>query len=176
MIGFYHRSDEGAAMRNDDVLPSQTLWLDPGGMTGWAYFTDAFTFHSGQDEFQQLCAQLELTASIHGPSLWLGWEDFIITPVTATRKGSESALEVIGVAKYIATKYEVTILDPAPPSSRELGGLQKLRRLGWYNAGKPHANDAASHLLAYMIRDHVLPADLLKKAVMGDNVTRIESV
>jgi hypothetical protein len=149
----------------DDILPAQIVWLDPGKMSGYAYYTSSHTFHSGQLEFQPLGEQLELTCSINEQSLWLGWEDFLINPLTASRKGSEFALEVIGMSRYLAQKYGCTILQPCPPSGRELGSLIKLKRLGWYKTGNPHANDAASHLLAHGIRDHWLPSDLLKKAM-----------
>ncbi len=153
---------------DEGVPPSMTIWLDPGKTTGWAYLTENYSFHSGQLDFMQLGSQLEMSCSIHGSALWLGWEDFIITPRTAAMHGSEFALEVIGMTRYIAQKYECTLLPPCSPSGRELGSLQKLRRLGWYTPGKPHANDAAQHLLAYALRDHLLPDDLLSKALAGD--------
>ncbi len=152
---------------DEGVLPSMTIWLDPGKTTGYAYLTDSYNFHSGEADFMSLGTQLELTFSVHGSAAWVGWEDFLITPRTAAMHGSEFALEVIGVARYLATKYECTILDPCPPSGRELGSLQKLRRLGWYTPGKVHANDASSHLLAYCLREHILPDDLLHKALSG---------
>lgn len=153
----------------NDALPSMVIWLDPGQTSGYAYITDKFAFHSGQLGFQQLGQQLELSCSIHEESLWLGWESFVLNSLTASKHGSEKALEVIGLARYLAQKYECVILPSRMPSSRDLGGLQKLKRIGWYRTGQPHANDAAMHLLSYLLQNHMLPDDLLRKAIMGDN-------
>ena len=156
-------------MNDEGILPAQTIWLDPGQVTGWAYLTDHYKFHSGQNNFMSLGTQLEMACSIHGESLWIGWESFVINPATASKHGSEWPLQVIGVARYLAEKYECTMLPPRAPATRELGSLQKLKRLGWYTPGQPHANDAASHLLAYMISSHALPQNLLEQAMTGDN-------
>lgn len=153
----------------EDVLPSQIIWIDPGRTTGYAFFTNSASFHSGQLEFQSFGEQLEMTCEVNGSSVWIGWEDFIINRMTASKKGSECALETIGVCRYLAQKYDCTILEPATPSSRELGSLLKLKRLGWHKPGQVHANDAAQHLLAFMIRDHALPEDLLKKIMQTDS-------
>ncbi len=156
-------SDEG-------VLPAMTIWIDPGKTTGWAYINEHLNFHSGQDEFMPLGQQLELSCSIHGSNLWIGWENFLITPKTANLLGGEFALEVIGMTRYIAQKYECTILPSMPSSSRELGSLQKLRRLGWYNPGKGHANDSASHLLTYLLKNNWLPTDMVMKALGSERL------
>jgi hypothetical protein len=153
--------------------PPMITWLDPGLTTGYAYFTDTGSFHSGELDFFALGSQLEMSCDIHGSGMWLGWEHFTINQSTASKLGSEWALQVIGVAKYLATKYDCEILPSRSPSSRELGGLQKLRRLDWYKSGKGHANDAASHLLSYLITDHFLPSDLLAKAMMPDNYLHV---
>src|SRR6266702_7491411 len=160
---------------DEGVLPSMTIWLDPGKTTGYAYLTENYSFHSGESDFMALGTQLELTFSIHGSAAWVGWEDFLITPRTASMHGSEFALEAIGMTRYLAQKYECTILPAAPPSSRELGSLIKLKRLGWYTPGRGHANDASSHLLSYCLREHILPDDLLHKALSGDTGEHVAS-
>ncbi|MGD9643993.1 MAG: hypothetical protein AB7V08_14845 [Elusimicrobiales bacterium] len=58
-------------------------------------------------------------------------------------------MELIGVVKYLLKKYGATGLT-VPPQGKKPGAVL-LRRTGAWNSlrGKPHARDAAAHLLAY---------------------------
>lgn len=140
------------------------LWLDPGKVTGHAsYVLPDGPFMSGELEFQDVGNQLEFMTSSYGQTLTLGWETFIVTPKSGP--DAHYALEVIGVARWLGQKYSVELLPPVPASSRSLAGLQKLKRIGWFKPGKGHANDAAQHLLAWLIKTRQLPTETLRKAV-----------
>ena len=94
-------------------------------------------------------------------------EKFTISAATArkTRAGSNTAIEIIGSARWIAHARGVPFVEQTPADAMSFMTDEKLRRLGLYTPGPDHARDAMRHLLLYLLRsgavsgDRVLPSD-----------------
>jgi hypothetical protein len=139
------------------------LWLDPGKTTGWACLTMAGKFDSGQFNFEDTGKLVEQLGFWQGPALRVGWEAAILLPGSGQRKGIDKALEVIGMVQWLCLKHGAVMLPSFPSSARSLGGLRKVKALGWYKPNKGHANVAAEHLCAYLLRTKTMPENLLDK-------------
>lgn len=145
------------------------LWLDPGECTGWAAWVTAdlaevtrFTgrLHVGQAPWRDALGALVPVLALHAPRVTLGWEDFVVTagPVRDT-----SPLRVIGALELTCHQLRdagLAVRRPASPAQRGLGAAH-LVAVGWHQPGLRDANQAASHLLASLLRTGQLPADLL---------------
>jgi hypothetical protein len=141
-------------------------WLDPGLTTGLAWWDmDAEVFGSWQYEQADLFKRLACMTDLYGQRLWVGYEKYLITSAGPRRGTPKHSLEVIAVVRDLAHANVFELLPSMPSSARLLGNVTMLRRLGWYKPGKPHANDAAQHTLAYLLREKKLPRDLIKKAL-----------
>lgn len=134
------------------------MWLDPGKVTGYSrllfggrepWFN---AWEVGPQEMGNLIA--DQTAR-HGREMILGWEAYLGSGGTPRH-----ALEVIGVARYFATKHNCVIVE-RPASSRLICRDEHLRELGWHRPGKEHANQATRHLVAWLLH-HNLMMDRLK--------------
>lgn len=155
------RAAAGKAMVDDS--PAAVVWLDPGLLTGWAIWTDDHQFTSGQLGFEDLGFFLEADAEQLGPDMAIGWEQYIVTQGGGKAGTPKHSLKVIGMVEWLCLRHGVNVLASQPSASRKLGGDLQLKRLGWYRAGKRHANDAASHLLSWLIREGTLPSHLADK-------------
>lgn len=145
------------------------VWLDPGKVTGVAHYdlTDA-SFISGQMEVDDL--RLYFTEALipaFGDRLTIGWEMFLNTSGGSRTSDPAYSNAVIGVVRSIATEYGIPLLKPQPSSARKLGSAVMLRRLGWYRAGQGHANDAAQHLLADLLKRSPMPHEIRTKLFPG---------
>lgn len=144
--------------------PNFVVWLDPGMTTGIATYDFYWhEFKSMQYLFQESGSWLDNTLSWskidHGRQIAIGWEQYL--NVGGARSGTASySYEMIGVARYLAVKHGAHLLQAQPSSARKLGSDDKLQKLGWYTPGKRHANDAANHCLAFLLRERKLPAQL----------------
>lgn len=143
--------------------PKLVIWLDPGKMTGWAMFEDMVTFSSGQADFDGIDDMINMWCGLMRDELWLGWERYLVTQGGGRSGSPEYSLEVIGATKSACRRNNVTVLQPMPSASRKLGDDLKLQRLGWRQPGMRHANDAANHLLAWLLREKRLPTHLTQK-------------
>lgn len=152
-----------------NVSPAVSVtWVDPGLMSGWArWWPESGEFHSGQLDLLDLGKQLD---ALLDHWMWIGWERFVIQPGTSRLGQSAddlgSALEAIGVTRYMALRRGARILRPQVRSDKALG-LKHIKAIGWHSPGKDHANDAAGHLLTWALKNHVLPEQLLKRLPVG---------
>ena len=142
-------------MSQPDIL----VWLDPGLTTGIAWFNGE-RFDSCQLIFQDV--GVWLTSHLLGlrERAHVGWEHYVVTGGGGRFGTPAPSLETIGMTRWICHEHGATILPAQPSSARKLGGDDKLKRLRWYKPGKRHANDAANHLLSYLLRTHSLPPEL----------------
>jgi hypothetical protein len=157
---------------DDHTEPDVVLWFDPGLTTGCAtYRYDLDVFYSWQDRFEDVGTTLSTLACDLGPRLWVGWELYNVTQGGGKTGTPKYSLETIGMLKWICHANDVTTLKPVPSASRKLGDELKLKRLGWRKPGMQHANDAASHLLAWSLREKRLPAHLLARVLPPTDVS-----
>lgn len=138
---------------------SAVVWLDPGKLTGWAMLDSTDTFLSGQEDFDHIDDLVNGWAALAGPGLWIGWEMYLVTTGGGKTGIPRYSFEVIGAAKSACRRHSATMLKPMPSSSRKLGDDPKLKRMGWWKPNHRHANDAANHLLAWALRENMLPVE-----------------
>lgn len=123
--------------------------IDPGKKTGWAHYYEG-VFESGQAELWVVMAWLHKLLE-SGVRFTLVCEDFIINAATHTKSRQTDPLDGIGVVKWFAHHYELTLVMQTPVSAKKFSTDDKLKTLGWYYPTTGgHANDAARHLLVYM--------------------------
>jgi hypothetical protein len=148
--------------------PAVVVWLDPGATTGWARWdVYAAEFRSGEDNFTGTGQLMNLWLSYD--ETWLGWEAFTIRPGSSRMKQDGSSWRVIGMLEWLAFRHRATVIKPQNPDARTLG-LKNLKRVGWHAPGKDHANDAAAHLLSFLIRYHVTPLSFRDLLASGPDV------
>jgi hypothetical protein len=140
------------------------MWLDPGLATGWAvWYPLTRKFLSGvANGLVTAVTYVKAVLSTPLSHAAVGWEAFTIRPGSSRLRLDTTALEVIGAVKWVAHELGVTILPPAQPADRSLG-QKHLKALGWHQPGPDHADSAAAHLAAYLLRDRLMPAELLAK-------------
>jgi hypothetical protein len=140
------------------------MWVDPGLMSGWAIWYPATRqFSSGvSGGLLDTAVFVNETASVFNVDAAVGWEAFTIRPGSSRVALDTTALEVIGAVKWIAHTLGCKVLKPAQPGDRKLG-QKHLAAVGWHRTGPDHADAAASHLLAHLIRERQLPDGMLAK-------------
>lgn len=126
--------------------------IDPGKMTGWARLITPNAFSSGEQPLENVLHFIFETLE-QGFKPTLICEDFIVTTQTIKKTRQSWSTEGIGVLKFFAREFGVNLTMQTPASAKSFSTNEKLKRLGWWNPGKGHANDAARHLLVYSIKN-----------------------
>lgn len=139
------------------MLPPAVAWMDPGGMTGIAVLSASRHFSCDEFIFQDAGNKLYGLCSYYKSDLKIGWERFTIGPETHKLTRQPEAMEMIGVARYLAQNWGCQILTPAAPDQRNMATPAMLKRLGWWVPGKDDAQSAAQHMLAWLLRTNQLP-------------------
>lgn len=133
---------------------SSVVAVDPGGTTGIAVWSPTFG----------------LTLTEHKPDAAVDWlanlswgdrkhfvvERYIITPATAKMSQQHDALEIIGALKYLARSHGHTLSLQTPAEAKAYSTDAKLKTVGWYKPGLPHARDASRHLLLYLSKQGII--------------------
>lgn len=144
-------------------------WFDPGKTTGGAlYDIDADHFASGQYTDDELRTVLKGLIIAYGERLAVGWELYIQTPRPRPGTKAKHSNTAIAIIDGLCQEYGVTVLKGQPSSARHLRStVIFLRRLGWYAAGKQHANDAACHLFRHLIKQYPVPENIRRRLPAG---------
>ena len=139
------------------------LGVDPGKMCGLAYY-DKGRFTSLQlprDDAVPWAKGILLANDDHKCAINVMCERYIIGRGTATMTQQTDALEVIGALRFLCS--EITCASFGLQNTSEAKKMSTdavLRSIGWHQAGKPHANDAARHVLFAML--HLYPEELVR--------------
>lgn len=149
--------------------PTFIVWLDPGLVTGMAcYDLEEENFLSWQYELVDLRRRFEVLIPAFGHRMAVGWEMFLNVggPRSSTPGPSNQA---IGLVRTLVEESgtNVSLLKPQPSSARALGQTVFLKRLGWHKPNQGHANDAAQHLLAYLLKQRPMPSSIRAKLFPG---------
>lgn len=136
--------------------PPVTLWIDPGGMTGFACL-EMGKFWADEYPWDRACDKLTGLAGYWKSMLYIGWEAFTILPSTHKLTPQPEAYEFPGVIRYVARTWGCGLLTPAKPAQRNTATPDKLRNVGWWPAGKDDAQSASQHLLAFCLRENCVP-------------------
>jgi hypothetical protein len=132
--------------------------LDPGGTTGLAFFERSSAGDEGAWSHQQLAGEHHL--GLYSKLVELHPEVVIYERFMYQRRELDKgvslvldSVEYIGVTKlYHAVNVEtVDLICQTPAQAKNLWTDDKLKKLGLYIPGAPHAMDATRHLLYYLV-------------------------
>lgn len=130
--------------------------FDPGKTTGWALAEvengDVLNITYGEDAPFVVCARIDAWFRAYGERLQPVGEKYTITARTATLSQQHDALEIIGVARYLAWKHDCQELLLQPTNTKKFSTDKRLKAMGWWHkGGGGHANDALRHLMGYLV-------------------------
>lgn len=146
------------------------LFLDGGATTGWALYDrdEDRIFIEQLDTYEQLGKKLEAwMGSSGGPKTALGAERYVITPMSARKDPNGLAIQVYGLARWLAHRCGAVTFVGNQNSSSALHFVSDdlLKRVGWYRPGMPHGNDAARHVIKFLEAQRALPDHIRGKIV-----------
>lgn len=143
-------------MRNTDIYA-----IDPGGTTGVACLSH---FDDGTEGGVRVVATIQVPGGRFGFYQWaqdvhlfdkaaaVACENFIINTGTATKSRQADPLMLAGYLEGECCVRSIPFLLQTPAQAKAFATDDKLKHLGWWNPTKGgHANDAARHLLVYMV-------------------------
>jgi len=139
--------------------------IDPGGTTGWCVVQlPGFVATAGQC---RSAVELIDVLDQHKPQVVVS-EAFRLYPWRARNLSWNSmpAAEIIGAVKTWCDKNSIEYCEQ-PASSRQMVSKEWLQSSGLWTLtkGKPHARDAARHLLYYCVsKGHVNPSNLGRRS------------
>jgi hypothetical protein len=127
------------------MIDERILALDPGVTTGWSYYNGTRVLQSGQFKGSHLKFEGHL-------SEWAS-ETIVYERFQYQRRDKVVLypVEVIGVIKLYAEKWGVSLFEQTPSQAKNLWTDDKLKTLGLWIPGKPHAMDATRHLLYHLV-------------------------
>lgn len=156
------------------MIPNyRVVALDPGGTTGWAKYDAKYrtehdsgkpilveqNFEVGQlgphEHHRDLYAALE---HWHIHHFVVVTESFEFRQNDGNRMGIELiSREYIGVTKLFGAERKVPVVLQTAGAAKKFvpdkgpDANKKLKAMGWYTPGMKHANDAARHLIYYLV-------------------------
>jgi hypothetical protein len=140
------------------MLPPAVLWLDPGGMTGFALL-ERGKFSTYELPFQETGNRIYAECSIWKTALAIGWERWRISEDTHKTTPEPEAMHVIGVARWLSATWHCQVLQPAAPGDRDVATPAMLHLIGWWRPGLDDAQSASQHMLAWLLRTGNLPPE-----------------
>lgn len=140
------------------------LSVDPGGMTGLAFYDSGGGFFEAEElEFQAAARWIDYKLNLKraDEEMILVCEIFTVNAHTARHSRQYDALELTGVCRYLAHIHDAQFVQQTP-AQRKVISNDQLRKLGWYNTSPDkHMIDAAKHLTVACLRRGVLkPEDV----------------
>lgn len=146
--------------------PDVIAWFDPGTTTGGAvYDIGRNRFTSGQYTYEELAACLDDLQDMYGERLAIGYELYVQTPRPRPGSSAKPSNDAIAVIDRACQDYGIPQIKGQPSSARMVKStVVFLRRLGWYQPGQQHANDAACHLFRHLIRMKPVP-EMVRKGL-----------
>ena len=138
---------------NEVKGPPVFIAIDPGHTSGWALFDTADgTFASGEVEGRRLLYRFIEGIIEDGRPAHLVVEQFDIGEETTENTRQLDAVFILGALEYVAAKLGLGFTVQQRAAAKTFSHDAKLKALGWwFRGGEGHANDAARHLLAWMV-------------------------
>lgn len=139
-------------MRKMSDISTSVLAVDPGGVTGVAWWIDgqfsSWEVNGGRfgfyDAFEAMLERVDFTHIV--------CEDFIVTAKTARMTQQPDAMRVIGFLEAWTRKHGVHFTLQTPSTAKQFGTDAKLKHFGYFDSTSGgHKNDAARHLLTYLM-------------------------
>ena len=134
------------------------LAVDPGGMTGYAWWN---TEHPNGPPWS---AQSDRVTFLRNAESWLQanagdvlviCERFTISEGTVrkSREGALETLRIIGALEWITERTGNEFdLSQTPADAKALVTNERLRALGWWKVGEDHSRDALRHLALGLVK------------------------
>jgi hypothetical protein len=149
-----------------------TLALDPGATVGWAKYEDGEGYASGEISCLDLWPFLETYRLTRFKTVVpLG---MIVVYEKFDRRSTAVdliAVECIGILKEWARQHRgVTLEEQSASMAKFFWSDEKLKALGLYRIGKPHACDAVRHILYYAYFNKRGPRLTLGQELHGENL------
>lgn len=138
----------------------RALAVDPGGMTGLAWYDDAPFFRSTETASYDETVR-SVTDVLHNDK-----PDVLICEGFTIRAGTHKldpvsfrqTTDLIGACRLLCWQFDIPFHRQTPAEAKSFASDAKLRTLGWYNAtAGGHANDATRHLLTYLAKQRYVP-------------------
>jgi hypothetical protein len=136
------------------------LGIDPGLATGVAVLkvddpAAPVLVNSNELEFTGVGEWLDLWLDALTDDPYIVIERFTITPQTHKNSQAPWSLEVIGMARWIASRYgaEDRIFMQAPGDAKSFMPNEKLKAAGlWHRGGEGHALDGIRHAVTFGVK------------------------
>lgn len=132
-------------------LPGWVLGVDPGLTTGLALYNVADDGMIVEEEPNGRAVVMERWIETFQPLVAV--ETFVITANTHKNSAAPWSLELIGVARHLSRKHGCPFVLQGQSASKNFATDTRLKALGWYERGKPHAMDAQRQVLLWLV-DH----------------------
>lgn len=139
--------------------PEQIVWIDPGKLNGFAWYSVLYDEMSLAEYDGPTCIKrIETLIQFVGKYIAVGVERFIITTKTAEKsQDALASIEMIGmIRRAVSPEYSsvgVYEFNDSQSSSNAKTFVPDriLKELGWQlKGGEGHAEDAARHILYYL--------------------------
>jgi hypothetical protein len=143
------------------------LAIDPGKTTGFS-FAEVTEFIRGEPPEEQGVVSWEKEVN-HDElieeilDVWpthLVGESFVHTQRSNV---DYTPVEYIGIIKWLGQRHKFELTLQTPSYGKGFFNDDKLKKLGLYTKGKPHANDATRHRLQYQMKNNWFDLNRLKK-------------
>jgi len=166
----------GELVRNNNPLiinEPLIIAVDPGGTTGLATYSREVGLRTMQGPPYDIIKWVDDSIGVGAIGLII-CESFTIGQGTLkkSREGSNTAIETIGVIRWLAYRAGVGFRLQSPAEAKGFSTNLKLRAVGWYDGIPEHARDAARHLLLACVREGLVSAESVippnERGMMGD--------
>ncbi len=140
-------------------IPESVLAIDPGLRSGWASWAEGGMFGAGVMSPEEVYELLEEWCRSWSRRGVLVVEKFTITAQTGKLSPQPEPLELCGVAKFLAWKYDVPFALQTPADAKRFCPDTRLRALGWYTrgqGGEDHGRDATRHLVLALAKRRLI--------------------
>jgi hypothetical protein len=158
--------DEGGGLPRlpeEKATSELILAVDPGGTTGFALNDGSETAPLvGECDFPLFVRMVESwLVSRTDAHFTVVAERYVITGQTLRKSRETTALEVIGYLRslYYRHPQQVSELElQMPGDAKAFSTNDRLKTTGWYKPGFDHGNDAARHLMLWLVKNRRMEA------------------
>lgn len=126
----------------DWIPPKKLLAIDPGETCGYAIFLfgEQFTVGADQCEWQKICDKI---TKVWKPNV-VAYEEYRIYPSKLKTHSFSNVptLKIIGGIDYVCSENGIKTIKILASTAKGFVSNKRLKEWGFYQVGKPHANDA----------------------------------
>jgi hypothetical protein len=133
---------------------SVIIALDPGGTTGYVYWWPDGTYIGGQGDFDYMAELADAWFNMDIDAIVC--ERYTITAETLRKSRQTTALEMIGVAHFVALRKHADFVLQSPADAKRFSTDDRLDVVKWREPGQDHFNDACRHLMLYLCKNKLM--------------------